>query len=91
MRRVGLEALESSSADFQTAANPSQLPTQDREDTAANEKARCRGDTGLGRWSPQTAMVSPAQILGGERVIPLIQVASRIGIAFGTQTFADET
>lgn len=35
---VGQEALESSSADFQSAAKPSQLPTHDREDIAANEK-----------------------------------------------------
>ncbi len=33
---VGQEALESSSADFQSTAKPSQLPTQDREDIAAN-------------------------------------------------------
>ena len=37
---VGREALESSSAAFQTAARPSQLPTQ-------TKKARCRCDTGL--------------------------------------------
>ena len=39
-RTVGREALESSSAAFQTAARPSQLPTQ-------TKKARCRCDTGL--------------------------------------------
>lgn len=39
VRRVGQEALESSSADFQSAAKPSQLPTQDREDIAAKEKS----------------------------------------------------
>jgi hypothetical protein len=31
VRKVGREVLESSSADFQSAANPSQLPTHDRE------------------------------------------------------------
>lgn len=85
------------------------------------KKARCRGDTGLWRWSPNTAKVSQshaqrdcfervpgwltlittesvqshrptvAQILGGDRAIPLIQVATRIGTAPGTQAFAYET
>ena len=36
VRRVGQEALESSSAELQSAAIPSQLPTHDREDIAAN-------------------------------------------------------
>src|SRR5262245_34967160 len=39
-RTVDREALESSSAAFQTAARPSQLPIQ-------TKKARCRCDTGL--------------------------------------------
>ena len=56
VRKVGREVLESSSADFQSAANPSQLPTHDRgRHRGQNEKARCRGDTGLRRFSPNTA------------------------------------
>lgn len=55
------------------------------------KKARCRGDTGLWRWSPNMAKVSQAQILGGQRDMPLIQVATRIGTAPGTQAFAYET
>jgi hypothetical protein len=36
VRKVGQEALESSSADFQSAAVPSQLPTHDRKGIAAH-------------------------------------------------------
>jgi len=40
MRKVGREVLESSSADFQSAANPSQLPTHDRgRHRGQNEKS----------------------------------------------------
>ena len=40
VRRVGREAIESSSADFQSAANPSQLPTHDRgRHRGRNEKS----------------------------------------------------
>ena len=44
--KVGREALESSSAVLQTAAKPSQLPTQ-------RKKARCLGDTGLSGFPNQ--------------------------------------
>ena len=50
---------------FSQALEPSQLPTRDLRDLAANEKARCLRDTGLWRMSPNTAAASQAQNLGG--------------------------
>ena len=73
--KVGREVLESSSADFQSAANPSQLPTHDRGDIGAGtKKARCRGDTGLRRFSPNTAKRHKRRIWV-ESSVPLLERA----------------
>ena len=59
------------------------------EDIAAGMKrARCRGDTGLWSWSPNTAKVSQAQHLIEGRPIQSTQMGRLIGITPFTQAFA---
>ena len=82
VRKVGREALESSSAVLQTAAIPSQLPALG-SGLSSTKKARCRCDTGLCVFPAEYGQVSQAQ---GEWIRRLIGKTTRpSGFAKETQ------
>ncbi len=91
MHKVGREVLESSSADFQSAASPSQLPTQDwGRHRGQNEKKPDVEVTPAREVVSEYGLASFAQNVVGERRL-VIETGRLIGITLRTQRFAYDT